>query len=109
MPASFDYMPGRMAAHVMELELSGLVAMAAGAHEEGLARLEAAAEKEDEMGFDFGPPTVVEPAHEVLGHVFLELGRKAEAEREFKAALRRAPGRGRSAQGLELARAEAGS
>jgi tetratricopeptide (TPR) repeat protein len=99
-----NYLPGRQAAHVMELELSGLIALASGAEEEGLARLAAAAEKEDAMGYDFGPPAVVEPAHELLGHALLARGRPGEAERELEAALRRAPGRARSQQGLEEAR-----
>lgn len=101
-----DYLPGRQAAHVMELELSGLIALAAGAHEEGLARLVAATEREDLMGSDFGPPTVVEPAHELLGMVLLERGRDDEAAREFERALARAPGRRRSLEGLAQARGE---
>jgi tetratricopeptide (TPR) repeat protein len=100
-----NYLPGRLAAQVMELELSGLIALQAGASEDGLARLAAAAEKEDAMGFDFGPPAVVEPAHELLGHVQLGLGHAAEAAREFEAALKRAPGRARSLQGLTTAKA----
>jgi len=101
-----SYLPGRLAAHVMELELAGLIALKAGVDEEGIAQLTAAAEKEDAMGFDFGPPVVVEPAHELLGRVLLERGRRAEAALEFEAALRRAPGRLRSLQGLASARAD---
>jgi tetratricopeptide (TPR) repeat protein len=100
-----DYLPDRLAAHVMELELSGLLALAAGATEEGLARLAAAAEKETAMGFDFGPPAVVEPAHELLGTKLAELGRLTEAAREFERALERAPGRRRSLEALAAARA----
>jgi len=100
-----NYLPGRLAAQVMELELSGLVALQAGASEDGLARLTAAAEKEDAMGFDFGPPAVVEPAHELLGQVLASLGNPTEAAREFEAALKRAPGRARSLQGLASAKA----
>src|SRR5262249_51046185 len=81
------YLPGRMAAHVMELELSGLIALASGAQEEGLTSLAAAAEKEDSMGYDFGPPAVVEPAHELLGTVLARLGRADEAAKEFQRAL----------------------
>jgi tetratricopeptide (TPR) repeat protein len=103
------YLPDRLAAQVMELELSGLLALAAGAEEDGLARLAAAAEKEDALGYDFGPPAVVEPAHELLGHVLLERGRAAEAAREFEAALERAPGRARSLEGLRSARAHVAS
>jgi len=99
-----NYLPSRLAAQVMELELSGLLALAAGANEDALARLAGAAEKEDAMGFDFGPPAVVEPAHELLGQVLLDLGRAEEAAHEFETALERAPGRARSLQGQALAR-----
>ncbi|MSR63588.1 MAG: hypothetical protein EXS08_14215 [Planctomycetes bacterium] len=101
-----SYLPGRLAAHVMELELAGLLALKAGVDEEGIALLTAAAEKEDAMGFDFGPPVVVEPAHELLGRVLAQRGRRAEAQKEFEAALRRAPGRLRSLQGLASAKAD---
>ena len=103
MPSS--YLPGRLAARVMELELSSLFTLDAGAVDEALTELTAAAEREDAMGYDFGPPAVVEPAHELLGSVLLGLGRHAEAEREFEAALRRAPNRARSVAGLATARA----
>src|SRR5262245_7245484 len=104
-----SYLPSRLAAQVMELELSGLIALAAGASEDGLARLTAAGEKEDAMGFDFGPPVVIEPAHELLGQVLLDLDRPSEAAREFESALHRAPGRARSQDGLSAARARVDS
>jgi hypothetical protein len=100
-----DYLPSRLTARVIELQLAGLIALASGADDEGLAQLAAAAEREDEMGYDFGPPMVVEPAHELLGYELLARDRTAEAAREFAAALLRAPGRLRSLQGLESARA----
>ena len=102
-----DYLPGRQAARVMELELAGRIALQAGNRDEALALLADAAQKEDAMGFDFGPPVVVEPAHELLGRVLLDLGRHDEAAREFESALRRAPGRAKSLRGLSLAQAQA--
>jgi hypothetical protein len=101
-----NYLPGRLAAHVMELELEGLIALAGGAEEEGLARLAEAAAREDAMGFDYGPPVVVEPVHELLGCLLLERGRRAEAAVEFEAALQRAPGRLRSLEGLASAKSD---
>lgn len=100
-----NYLPGRLAAHVMELELEGLIALRTGPEDEALARLAAAVAREDAIGFDFGPPVVVEPAHELLGRVLLERGRHVEAALEFEAALRRAPGRLKSLEGLARARA----
>jgi tetratricopeptide (TPR) repeat protein len=107
-PGGGTYLPDMQAARVIELELTGLAVLAEGSEEDGLARLAEAAAAEDAMGFDFGPPSVVEPAHELLGHALLERGRFAEAAREFEAALERAPGRARSVQGLARARAKLG-
>ncbi|MFO0982304.1 MAG: hypothetical protein U1E76_11305 [Planctomycetota bacterium] len=67
-----------------------------------------ATEKEDARSFDFGPPVVVKPAHELLGEVLLELGRGAEAELEFELALQRAPRRAASMLGRARAAAQAG-
>jgi tetratricopeptide (TPR) repeat protein len=102
-----DYLPGRLNAQVMELELSALLALQAGATDEALTLFARATEKEDAMGFDFGPPAVVEPAHELFGSICLAQGRADEAAREFAKALERAPGRLRSLRGLEEARAKA--
>jgi len=102
-----NYLPGRLAARVMELQLGGLVALASGAEDEGFALLDQAAAREDAMGYDFGPPVVVEPAHELLGQLLLARGKAAEAATQFEAALQRAPNRARSLTGLARARAAA--
>jgi hypothetical protein len=95
-----ENLQGRLAARVMELQLSGLIALHSGKRDEGLALLRAATEREDAMGYDFGPPAVVEPAHELYGYILCRWYRDDEtgkaAAREFQAALRRAPGRARS-------------
>jgi len=88
--------PGRMAAEVMARELEGAVRLAAGEREPGLKLLRSAAELEDQMGFDFGPPLVVWPAHELLGEALLREGDAAGAIAEFQAALARAPRRAAS-------------
>lgn len=95
--------PGRTAAEVLARELEGAIRLAAGEEREGLALLRGAAELEDTMGFDFGPPLVVVPAHEILGAALLERGDAAGAVSELEAALARAPRRARSL--LLLARA----
>ena len=97
--------PARTAeAEVMALELEGLISKAGGDADAALVSLRAATEKEDALSFGFGPPVPVEPSHELLGEVLLELGRAAEAREHFEAALARAPNRRQSVAGL--ARAE---
>jgi tetratricopeptide (TPR) repeat protein len=55
----------------------------------------------------FGPPTVEQPAHELLGAFLLRHGRAPEARSEFEKALAAAPGRRAAQYGLqEAARAE---
>ena len=93
---------------VMALELEALLALSRGdrAAAERLA-LEAAA-VEDAMSFEFGPPLVVKPAHELAGEVLLAAGKPGDARREFETALARNPARALSLQGLAKAEAAAG-
>jgi Tfp pilus assembly protein PilF len=92
----------------MEIELEGLVQLAAGKTDEALRTLAEATAKEDACSFDFGPPTVVKPAHELLGEVLLGLDRAAEAQHEFEKALTRAPRRAASLLGRWRAATRAG-
>jgi tetratricopeptide (TPR) repeat protein len=57
-------------------------------------------EAENAMPLEFGPPAIQKPASELLGDELLALGRNAEAEAAYQAALARAPGRTLSLQGL---------
>jgi predicted Zn-dependent protease len=87
-------------ASVLAKELEAKIASATG-DAAGAARLAGeAAAAGDAMTFDFGPPPVVKPAHELAGEVLLAAGRPADARREFDAALRSAPGRSLSLLGL---------
>ena len=97
--------PGRQAALVMAEELAGFIQLREGKPEESVRTLRQATVLEDAMDFDFGPPQVVKPAHELLGEVLLELDRPAEAETAFAAALARAPGRTLAIQGRSRAAA----
>ena len=45
------------------------------------------------MPLEFGPPAIQKPSWELLGDELLALGRNAEAEQAYQAALARAPGR----------------
>ena len=63
---------------------------------------------EDAPGVSWAPPDAGTgiPAHEFLGDVLLQLGHRANAAREFEAALKKTPGRRRSVEGLARAKAE---
>ena len=54
----------------------------------------------------FGPPTIDQPTHELLGTFLLRHGRNAEARVEFEKALAAAPGRRLAEKGLEAASAD---
>jgi predicted Zn-dependent protease len=60
------------------------------------------------MSFEFGPPAVVKPAHELSGEILLAVGRPADARREFETSLAHAPGRSLSLLGLARAAAASG-
>ena len=88
---------------VTATQLRGLVALARGAREDGLALLRKAATAEDVMPYEYGPPFPVKPARELLAETLLEAGRPAEAAAEFKLALKRNPGRAAALRGLAAA------
>lgn len=91
--------PGYLA--VMDDELRGVMLIRTRRTDEGLAAIRAAAKRYDAMAFDFGPPVPLKPPHELLGDELLSLGRGAEAIPEFEAALKKAPNRRLSVQGLQ--------
>lgn len=93
---------------IQAAELAGLIELASGNREGGLAALRQAADAEQSMPFMFGPPAVVKPAHELLGEALLEGGDAEAALVAFKAALARAPRRTTSLLGLARAAAEIG-
>jgi tetratricopeptide (TPR) repeat protein len=82
-------------------ELRGLLAIAAGRADEGIRILEAAAQAEDTLPFEFGPPSILKPTWELLGEELLTLGRAEEARAAFERALQRTPGRSLVVRGLE--------
>ena len=96
--------PGRRAALVMEQLLEALlIARADGLDAAEDAFAEALA-GEDAMTYDFGPPVVVKPAHELYGELLLDAARTDEAVEQFEIALARAPRRARALLGLARAR-----
>jgi hypothetical protein len=88
-------------------ELSGLLAIADGQSDEGIRLLRAAADAEDKMPFEFGPPAIAKPTAELLGEQLLKLGRKDEARAAFERADARAPGRTLTVAGLKATGAKA--
>jgi tetratricopeptide (TPR) repeat protein len=89
-------------------ELEAKLAQARRDHAAAVTLAREAAATENAMAFEFGPPVVVKPAHELLGEILLEQGRAAEARVEFETALAHAPGRSLSLLGLARAAAKAG-
>jgi tetratricopeptide (TPR) repeat protein len=102
------YGMGAGADAVMKKELEAIVASLRGDNERALALAKEAASAEDGMTFEFGPPSVAKPAHELLGELFLKAGNTAEARAEFERSLARAPERALSLLGLARAASKAG-
>jgi tetratricopeptide (TPR) repeat protein len=92
----------------LRLELAGLVAGGAGDRAGALDTLRQAARVEDGMALAYGPPSVDEPSHELLGEELLAAGKADEARREFETALTRTPGRTSVLRGLAHAARTAG-
>ena len=89
---------------ILARELRAALLFADGRRDSALTLVRAAAASEDALPFDFGPPDIVKPTHELSGEMLLVMGRQAEAQREFERALARAPGRALSVAGLAAAR-----
>ena len=85
---------------VTALQLSGVIALARGETEGGLALLRQAADNESRMQFDSGPPLPAKPAYQLLGEALAAAGHPVEAADAFRAALKRTPGRRLSLRGL---------
>ncbi len=95
-------------AGVLRTELEAMLALSRG-DKAGAVRLAGeAAAAEDAMAFDYGPPTVVKPAHELAGEVLLAAGRPTEARHEFEVSLAHVPGRSLSLLGLARSAAASG-
>lgn len=99
--AAVSYRPGRLDADaVLRKELEAKILFSGGKVEPALVLMREASASEDAMSFDFGPPDIVKPTHELLGEMLLASNRAAEARKEFEASLARAPRRAQSLLGL---------
>jgi hypothetical protein len=72
-----------------------------GQREEALALLRKAAASERAMPFEFGPPFIQKPTHELLAEQLSALKKTAEASEAYRVVLARAPGRTTSVEGLK--------
>ncbi|MEO8439930.1 MAG: hypothetical protein ABI540_06870 [Spartobacteria bacterium] len=88
---------------------SAWIAFAEGEKEKAVQALRSAAEAEDLLGKHPVSPGALVPAREQLGSLLLELGRPAEAQQEFAAALKIYPSRYRSLYGAARAAEESGA
>jgi len=88
---------------ILEIELKAMVKLAQGSNDEAVRLMQNATARQDAMPFDFGPPPVVKPTHELFGEILLKLKRPREARDEFKRSLALAPRRVRTLLGLARA------
>jgi tetratricopeptide (TPR) repeat protein len=93
----------RAAIDIMTQQLAALATCLRGNETEALALMTKAAEAEDVMPYEFGPPVPIKPSRELLGEMLLSMDKPADAQKAFAAALRRAPGRALSLDGLAIA------
>jgi tetratricopeptide (TPR) repeat protein len=91
------------AGSVMEQILEAAIDFASGDRESALKKVVAAAEAEDKLIFEYGPPAIVKPAWEAAGELLMEAGRKKEAADAFQRVLKRYPNRRLSNEGLRKA------
>ncbi len=88
---------------VIEKMLAAAIEYAAGERDKGSNNMMAAAEAEDRLIFEYGPPAIVKPAWEATGEMLLALGRKEDAANAFRNSLKRYPNRRLSNEGLKAA------
>jgi predicted Zn-dependent protease len=91
-------MTGRIG--ILEQQLGGLIELAEGRTAKAIETLRAAADAEGKLPFDFGPPMIEKPSHELLGEALLSTGNAKDAREAFEQALARAPERTTSLVGL---------
>ncbi|HSI87910.1 MAG TPA: hypothetical protein VK918_02575, partial [Pyrinomonadaceae bacterium] len=88
---------------VIEKMLSAAIEFASGQRDDGVGNMMTAAETEDRLVFEYGPPAIVKPAWEAAGEMLIALGRKEDAAIAFRNALKRYPNRRLSNEGLKAA------
>ncbi len=93
---------------IQRLLVAGWIARAEGRNDDALQLIRAAADREDATEKHPVTPGSIVPAREVLGELLLDLGRPAEALREFEASQQKEPNRLRGYYGAARAAELAG-
>jgi tetratricopeptide (TPR) repeat protein len=93
---------------IQRLLVAGWIARAEGRNDDALQLVRAAADREDATDKHPVTPGPIVPARELLGELLLDLGRPAEALREFEASQQREPNRLRGYYGAGRAAELAG-
>ena len=88
---------------IQRLLVAGSIARAEGRNDDALQLIRAAADREDATEKHPVTPGSIVPAREVLGELLLDLGRPAEALREFEASQQKEPNRLRGYYGVARA------
>ena len=94
---------------VMGRMLEAAIEFASGSKDAAIRNAVEAAEAEDKMIFEYGPPPTVKPAWELAGEMYLKLGRSQEAAAAFQRVLKVYPNRRLSNEGLEAAKQPIGT
>ena len=106
--ASYAMSRANNADPVLAKELEAKILFSRGEKEPAISLAKEATSAEDAMSFDFGPPPIAKPTHELLGEMLLASNRPADARKEFEASLALGPGRALSLLGLARAATQAG-
>ncbi|MEO7538994.1 MAG: tetratricopeptide repeat protein [Pyrinomonadaceae bacterium] len=92
---------------VMGRTLNAAIEFASGNKAAGVEKAIRAAEAEDKLVFEYGPPAMVKPAWEAAGDMLLKVGRTKDAAAAFQRVLKQYPNRKLSNDGLRTATAQA--
>jgi tetratricopeptide (TPR) repeat protein len=95
----------RVRPEIFLAEAKGLMAEQANQLAAAEKLLRRAVDLEATLPIAFGPPTIDQPAHELLGTFLLRHGHHTQARSEFEKALAGAPGRRMAEKGLQSASA----
>lgn len=93
---------------VMHREVAALVRLAGGNKDEAVALMTEATKIEETMRPPNGAADPIKPSHELFGEILLEIGRPADAVKQFETSLLRMPNRARSLLGMARAAAQSG-